>query len=262
VSKTFQYRASLAEATLPEMLQTIHRFRVPGVIEAKSGDVRKRVFLRDGYVIHASSNDRNDSLGSHLVRRGKITAADHRRLADLRTRGERRFGVLLVEERLLTPAEVNEAIRSHVEEIVWGLFYWDEGEVSFSVGEFREKEMIQIQLPLRRVVLEGIKRAPEAKPLVSRLGRRDTVFEPSFRWEDLIELALDETEVAFLRAVDGRRTLYDLCSVGSQGAGENAKLLYAFSVLRLVRRLSDAGGGPSPQVSRAEPALDDGNPGA
>ena len=33
-----------------------------------------------------------------------------------------------------------------------------------------------------------------------------------------------------------RKTLYDLCSLGPRSAGDNAKLLYAFVVLHLVRR--------------------------
>ena len=40
------------------MLFTINRARVPGVIEAALGDVSKRVYVRDGYIIHASSTDR------------------------------------------------------------------------------------------------------------------------------------------------------------------------------------------------------------
>ena len=240
MSRKFQYRASLAETTLPEMLQTIDRFRVAGVIEARHEQITKRVFLRDGYVVHAASTDREDSLGEHLVRDGKLSAADHRRIAEVRAQGERRFGVLLLEQRLLTPAEVYEAIRKHIEEIVWSLFYWQQGEVNFSVGDAGDKDMVQIQLPLRRVILEGIKRAPEAKPLVGRLGRKDTVFEPNFRWEQLIELALSEGEYRLLTAVDGRKTLYDLCSVTPLSAADNAKLLYAFLVLHLVRRVRTA----------------------
>ena len=237
MNKRFQYRATLEETSLPEMLQTIDRFRVAGVIEAKNGQVVKKVFLRDGHVIHASSNDRADSLGEHLMRDGKLSAAEHRRIAEVRQKAERRFGVLLLEQRLLTPAEVYAAIRKHIEEIVWSLFYWQQGEVSFSVGDQIDSDAVKIQLPLRRVILEGIKRAPEAKPLVSRLGQRDTVFEPCFRWEQLIELAMGQEEYRLLTAVDGHKTLYDLCSLEPLSAANNAKLLYAFLVLHLVRRV-------------------------
>ena len=120
--------------------------------------------------------------------------------------------------------------------------------------------MIQIQLPLRRVILEGIRRAPEARPLVSRLGRKETVFEPSFRWEQLIELALAAEEYQLLRAVDGHKTLYDLCSIGPLSAADNAKLLYAFLVLHLVRRAGAAVGVSTGRVRVQLPTPDGSTP--
>ncbi len=240
MSQRFHFKASLAESTLPEMLYSIQRFRVPGVIEARNEETTKHVYLREGYVIHAASSDRKDSLGEHLVRQGGLTPAQYAELSrDLRESKER-LGVLLLKRRLLTPAAVLEAIREHIEEIVWSLFFWREGEVSFSVGEFHGPEMVQIQLPLRQVIVRGIRRAPQARPLVSRLGRKETVLEARFGWEDLIELGLDGDETRMLELVDGKRTLYDLCAEGPLAPAENAKLLYAFQVLQLVRRAAAA----------------------
>ena len=238
VSK-FQYRGHLRETALPEMLYSIERFRVAGVIEASSGPVVKRVFLRDGYVIHAASNDRSDSLGEFLRRRGEVDQKRLDQISQERAKGKKRVGELLIESGLMTPGQVFEAIREQVEDVVWSLFYWSDGEVTFSIGEFRDVDMIQIQLPVGRVIIEGIKRAPEAKPLVERVGKKGTVLEPIFQPESLIELGLDRDEYALLRAVDGSRTLYELCSEGPFSAAENAKLLYAFRVLHLIK-------GPTP----------------
>jgi hypothetical protein len=222
------------------MLYSIERFRVPGVIEARNEDTTKHVYIRDGYVIHAASSDRRDSLGEHLVREGNVSAEEYEQLSQTLRSANQRLGVLLLRRGLLTPDEVLRAIREHIEEIVWSLFFWQEGEVSFSVGEFHGPEMIQIQLPMRQVIVRGIRRAPQARPLVSRLGRKETVFETQFNWEDLIEIGLDGDEFRLLELVDGRRTLYDLCAEGPLAPAENAKLLYAFQVLQLVRRTAAA----------------------
>ncbi len=236
MSQRFHFKASLAESTLPEMLSSIERFRVPGVIEARNADTTKHVYIRDGFVIHAASSDRADSLGEYLVRQGRLSADQYQRVTkELRTANER-LGVLLLKRKLLTPHEVRSAIREHISEIVWSLFFWREGEVSFSVGDFHGPEMVQIQLPMREVIVRGIRAAPQARPLVSRLGRKDTVFEATFGWEDLIELGLDGDETRMLELVDGKRTLYDLCAEGPLAPAENAKLIYAFQVLQLVRR--------------------------
>ncbi len=234
MTRKFEYRADFKESGLPEMLYSIHRFRVPGTIEARQGNVIKRVLLQDGHVIHAASTLLDDSLGEFLKRVGKLSDENYDQIARARAHTRKRFGELILERRLLTPAEVYKAIQHHIEEIVWSLFYWREGEITFTVGEIQGIQRVQIQLPVRRVILEGIKRAPEAKPLVERLGKRQTVLEPTFDWEDLIELGLDEDEFRLLTAVDGRKNLYELCSIEPLSAAENAKLLYAFQVLHLV----------------------------
>lgn len=235
MSSSYKYRGNLAETTLPEMLYTIDRFRVPGVVEARQGRIIKRVFVREGYIVHAASTDRDDSLGAHLRRQGSLAADVLRELAEKRQRSDKRFGVLLLERGLLSPAQVLNAIRQQIEAIIWSLFYWDDGSVTFELGELEAEDMVQIQLPIRQVIVEGIRRAPNAKALIGRLGTKETILEPCYEVEDLIETGLGESDFRVLRSVNGRRSLYQLCSLDGKPAGEIAKLLYAFQVLHLVR---------------------------
>lgn len=218
------------------MLYTVDRFQVPGVIEAQQEDVVKRVFIREGNVVHATSTDRNDSLGAYLQRTGKITAEQFTKTMEQRAEANKRYGELLIERGLISPAEIYEAIRKQVESIVWSLFYWLEGEVRFQIGSFQNPSGVRIQLPMRHVILEGIKRAPNAKALVARLGKKETVFEPSYKTEDLTQAALDENEYRLVKLLDGTRSLYEVCTQGPLNPSENAKLVYAFHVLRLIRR--------------------------
>lgn len=236
-ARSFQYRGDLAEAGLAEILYSIDRFQVPGVIQAERDGVVKDVHLKEGRIVHASSSDVADGLGDFLLRGGRLSAEQHARMMRLREEGDRRLGVLLVEEGLFSPGAVHEAIRQQVEAIVWSLFYWQEGAVTFSIGDFPHGGgRVKIDLPLRQVIVQGIRRAPNAKPLVTRLGKKETVFAPCWETETLIALGLDGDEHALLLLVDGRRSLYEICTEGPFSAAENAKMLYAFQVLRLIRR--------------------------
>jgi hypothetical protein len=167
-----------------------------------------------------------------------------------RERTNKRYGVLLMERRLLSPGEIYDAIRKQIEAIVWSLFAWQEGSVAFSIGEYREPGSVRIQLPMRQVILHGIKRAPNAKTMVARLGRKETVFEPCYQAEELIEIAMDADEYSLLQLVDGRRTLFEICTQGPHGAAENGKVLYAFQVLQLIRQVS--ADKPAPRASLRE----------
>jgi hypothetical protein len=252
VENSFQYRGDLSQTALPEILYTIDRFQVPGVIEATSrGEVAKQVYIKEGNVVHATSTDRNDSLGTYLQRSGVLSAEVYLETMRERERSGMRYGELLIERRLLSPAEVYRAIRKQTEAIVWSLFYWQEGSVVFSIGEFREADSVRIQLPMQQVILQGIKRAPDAKTLVARLGRKETILEPCYKTEHLIELALDADEYKLLRLVDGKRTLYEICTQGPHSASDNAKLLYAFQILQLIRSQATVSA-PPPEPRHAE----------
>ena len=235
VNTNYTYRGNLSETTLPEMLYSIGRFRVPGVIEAANGDVIKKVYIRQGYILHASSTDRKDSLGVYLAKTEAAPLKLLQGLSEMRQKAVKRFGVLVLERGIMSPAQVLQAIQGQLESIIWSLFYWSEGEVTFGIGELEESEMVQIQLPIPKVIVEGIKQAPDARPLLARLGEKDTILEPCFDYEDLIETGLDREEFSLLRSVDGKKSLYELCSQGPEAPGQVAKMLYAFQVLHLVR---------------------------
>jgi len=251
VENSFQYRGDLSQTALPEILYTIDRFQVPGVIEASRDGVVKQVYIKEGNVVHATSTDRADSLGSYLQRSGVLSPEVFLETMRERERTNKRYGVLLIERGLLSPSEVYRAIRKQIEGIVWSLFYWQEGSVIFSIGEFREPDSVRIQLPMRQVILQGIKRAPDAKALVTRLGRKETVLEPCYKTEQLIELALDGDEYRVLSLVDGKRSLFDVCTQGPHSAADNAKVPYAFQILQLIRTPAAASAAPP------EPRRDD-----
>lgn len=234
VDSSYKYRGDLAKTTLPEMLYSIDRFHVPGVVEARRERIIKRVYVRAGYVIHASSTDRRDSLGAYLKERKSVRPEILEELSTERRHSDKRLGVMLLERGLLSPAQVLRAIRDQIEAIIWSLFYWEEGEVTFGIGELEAADMVQIQLPIRQVIIQGIRKAPDARLMVSRMGDKETILEPCFEVEDLVETGIDIGDFKILRSVDGKKTLYELCSDGSKPAAEIAKLLYAFQILHLI----------------------------
>lgn len=244
----FHYRGTLAETSLAEMLWTIYRHRVPGVIEISHDETVKKVYVADGTVIHATSSDRSDRLGAYLYRTDKL---DRQQLAESMRKVEstgKRHGQLLIEEGLISPRDLYAAIRGQIESIVWSLFSWQQGDLTFSIGEEEDPLMIKIHLPMRQVIVRGIKKVSDTKSLVGRLGRKTTIFVPSYEAEDLIQIALGPDEYKLLRLVDGQTSLFDICNQGPYSVPENARLLYAFRVLQLIKPKASEGTGVKVQL--------------
>lgn len=256
MASTLHFQESLAETSLAEMLFTIHRHRVPGKLEVSREEVVKRLYISDGAIVYAGSSDRADSLGAYLYRIGKLNRKDLVETMRRREQAGMRHGQLLLEEGFFSPSELYEAIRGQMESIVWSIFAWAEGEVRFAIGEALEPSQVRIHLPIRQVIIRGIKSVPDPRGLVARLGKRTTVLRACYNPEELIEAALDADEFRLLRLVDGRKSLFDVCNAGPFSVSENARLLYAFHVLRLLERVEgDAAGAVRIRLSTEQPSL-------
>jgi hypothetical protein len=218
------YVGELAETPLPEMLATIHRYRVPGVLEAQAGDFTKRVFIIEGDIIFASSTNRAESLGDVLMATGRLTA-DQLRASSLMLldNPHKRHGQVLVDMGLLSEADMRAAVLEQVQRIVWSLFDVPEGQVTFTLGEFRADEVYKLRIPTPRAVLHGCKTVADAKRLVARLGSKNAVFSPLPQPEHLEGFELEGGEQQLLELVDGKRTLFELCEQGPFSAGLNAR---------------------------------------
>ena len=53
--------------------------------------------------------------------------------------------------------------------------------------------------------------------------------------------------------MDGKRTLYDICTQGPHSAAENAKVLYAFQILQLIRGAAAVAAGSAGAAARRRP---------
>ena len=233
----FLFRGDLAEQPLPEILQTIYHHRVPGVVTASRDQIEKKIFVQDRTVIFATSTDRADSLGAYLKRTNRVTSAELRISAEsLLTAQGKRHGQLLVEMGVLTEDQLYGLVTDQVRNIMYSLFEWDRGEVTFEVGRYRTEELIRLDIPAEQSILEGIKLIQDARRVVSRLGPSWTVFERTLQQPDPEEIPLSTAELRFLEQIDGSRTLRELVNLGPGDPGMNAKIVYAFFVLKLVAR--------------------------
>jgi two-component system OmpR family response regulator len=233
----FQYTGDLGEEPLPEILRTIHHHRVPGVVTATSGDVGKKIYLMGGNVIFATSSDLRDSLGAYLKQSAIISSAELRLSVDrIDASHGKRHGELLVEMGILTPELLRQIVTEQVKAILYSVFSWEKGSVTFEVGRFRKDELIQLDVPTPQAIADGVRLLPDPRRVVLRLGPSWTVFDRGEVSAEASGVSWSAAELKLLSLVDGRRTLRDLITAGPGDVSTNAKLVYAFWVLHLVTR--------------------------
>jgi len=231
-SATPLYTSDLAQTPLPEILVKIHRYKAPGVIECRRGTELKRVFLDGGHVIFATTNQITESLGDRLMRDGRLTQEQYDESVRRMKVTQKRHGVTLVEMGLLTHEELFVFVRDQIQEILWSVFTWNSGDVSFTPGRDKNLEFVKVDIAIPEAILHGVRRMPDARALVARLGTKATVFERTN--VPVEEVTLNEDEQRLLDTVDGKHALVDLVNTPPLASGENARIIYAFHALQLI----------------------------
>jgi hypothetical protein len=233
-SRKFEYRGDLSTLPLPEILATIDRYRVPGVVSISRGGRVRRVSVDDGLVIFAASNEREAGLAAFLLKQGVLDAETAFEAQERRARDGLRMGQVLLQMGILTPERLNAAIAGQIREIVIGAFEWDAGEAVFEIGARRSADFVRVELPIPELIVEGIRATVNVKRLVRRLGSAQTVLE---RVPGPQLSLFSAPEQSFYQAVDGKTPLQRLSARGPASQTENVRLLYAFFCFGLLRKV-------------------------
>jgi hypothetical protein len=234
-SEEFVYKSDLEKTALPEILATVNRYGVPGVLEVAHDDVVKQVYLLEGDIIFATSTDRSESLGEYLMHAGEITEEQLEESSEeLSNSSGARHGEILVRMGFLDPEKLGAAVRRQVQAIMWSLFNLKEGQVSFQVGRAKDDEIYKIKIPTARAIVAGCRRIEDPKMITARMGGRGAILKKLPRPPHLEKFRLEPDERELLELVDGKKTLYELCENGPASAGANARVLYALAELQML----------------------------
>jgi hypothetical protein len=163
---------------------------------------RKTVSFRDGQVIFATSTERADRLGAVLWRTARVEREELERCARL-VSAVRPLGQVLVEEGLLDPGRLYEAMIGQVREIVMNAFLDEGGEFVFVEGRPDDRNAVRLPVRTRDLLLEGMRRKEELAPLAALVPDRDAVV----RRGRAPPGPLPEWERRLIEAVDGEKTV-------------------------------------------------------
>jgi hypothetical protein len=236
---------NLKTVSFPDVLQLLSTGKKTGVLTVSSGPRRKEIAFREGNIIYATSvNANEDLLGNLLLKRGKISKKDLERAITLHKQTGRALGATLIDMNLFEKEEVAECLRMQIEEIVYNLFSWAEGEFSFSEGEAPKNIKMVVNLSTMNIIMEGTRRIDEWLEIQKVLPPNEMLLRvrltPKTKAEE-ISLSLDEFKI--LTYINGERTLPELIEASPIGEFPTCRALYKMIVAGLVEGAGQAAKG-------------------
>lgn len=233
-----------------------------GRIIFRRGTTEMVIHVESGRPVFASSNLSHDRMGELLLREGKITAEQLARCRDLVRDTGRRMGEILVERGFLKRRELLPAVRRHVEDIIYSLFAWDQGEYRIVAGDGAAGERIRLSRHPAAMVLEGVRRKLDRATLERLLGPPTAVVEAGDRDKvaAIIGVAdLSAEERAALAAFDGSADLAHVARTTGADLLNVYQLAWGLHLLGLVttrRRVGDDDGDAPALVGESDLAID------
>ncbi|MEW6068355.1 MAG: DUF4388 domain-containing protein [Nitrospirota bacterium] len=225
----------LNQYPLADILLDLQRSRKNGILEIKNAPISKRIYIKNGDSVFATSNHEDDRLGEVLLRAGKITIDQYNQSSDMIKKTGRRQGTILVELGYLKAQELPWAVRHQVEEIILSLFQWEDGEFIFLEGLLPSDEVITLKLSTANLIYRGIKRISSFKYIKNSLPSMDMI--PYFSVDPLNlfqHINLDRSDKDILSLIDGKRNIQEILSSSQLDNFQTMKTLYALISTRII----------------------------
>lgn len=257
---------NLSDTSPCEVLSTLCRNGVTGVLTLQGGGSEKSIYLEKGRIVFASSRDPDDRLGELLLTRGAVRR-EQLEEASSRIRPGKRLGTILVESGFLPASELPRWVREQVKEIVFSVFSWGEGAYRFEAGPLPSGEVITLRISTAEIFLTGLRRVQKWSVLRKGAGEIRIPYRlaPGFR-ELLKDVQLGKEEESLLLLLESGESSMEQAARNSNLTTLLVyQLFFAFRVLGILVPAEGAekgGGKPGLKAASASPPAEKAPPAA
>lgn len=229
----------ITSQTIPRLIQMISQTGETGVFLVRDQDSEKKIFFEKGRAVFAASSDPDNRLGALFLRKGLLTIETLAKAGEISFRTGKRLGTVLVEFKCIRAEDLVEGVSEQVKEILLSIFRFVKGKYQFQMGPLPTAEVITLRIGTGDIILEGIRRIQSWSRIWQAVGDLDTTFQNTDRIRDIMkEVTLNLEEWTLLSILDKPRTLRELCLASQMKDFDICRMLWAFQVLGIARKVS------------------------
>lgn len=154
---------SLKTMDLAELIQWITIGRKTGALTFIKNKTRNFIYFRDGSIISSSSNEPSKFLGQFLLFQGKISEDQLRKAIQIQQKTRKVLARILIDEGFITQWEIERALMTRTEEVIFDLFLWEDGLFHFTDNGYNIEDLVTINVDPNSILFEGARRKDEWK---------------------------------------------------------------------------------------------------
>ncbi len=234
------HKGSLKDKTIAELFLELYTQAATGILRLKRENAIKNIYFQMGKPIFATSNQKEDRMGSILYKQGVINREQLEFAIEEIKRTGKKFGTVLVENGIITPEQLVQAVINQVEEIMLSVFLWEDGEFLFSDEYPSEEEVITLDISAAHVIFKAVKNRYSLQRVKRILGSTRKVLaftrNPSYKFKE-IEFTLEEERI--IENINGRNTIAEIQRNSGIDEERCYRLLAALILLKTVEVIGE-----------------------
>lgn len=234
---------NLKDFSLADMFRLLASGSKTGTLHLERPEAQGKVCFKKGRVFFASSNWNRESLGRRIVRSGVISEKQLRQALGLqkiqkKEKADRRLGQILVDEGYLEAKVLEDFIQEQINDTLFDLFRWEEGDLRFEPDESCDEEDIGVSVSVENVIMESSRRLELWNRIRLKIPSLETSFVmASAPGDKSMEIHLKPKEWMLLCYLHGGRTVRELVDLTGYNDFETAKILFGMYSAGLIERL-------------------------
>ena len=178
-----------------------------GKLVVRNATVEKTVFVQEGKITTSASTDPREYLGQFLMSHGYITEAELKKAMEVQEQSKILLGKILVIIEAITEDDLKRLMRKKVEEEIYDIFLWPDGEFEFVDAEKPKMDLVPMNVDLTGIVMEGSRRVDEWDRIRKVVTSQELVPIPAGK---IATEKLNEAQKKIVDTIDGQRTIADI----------------------------------------------------
>lgn len=234
-------KGNLHDFSITQLLNLIHLARKTGTLVVDSKTAATQVSFREGKLVYATTGATDSRLVGLLVRVGKITPDQSKRIPQNKT--DRELAAMLVQAGLLTKTELDQMVRNSIKDVVDRLFALGEGIFRFDPNVLPEDRLwAEPPVNLDGIIMEGTRRLKESEKLQEELPNLDVTLRftasPDARLRN-VNLSADEWRV--VSYINPKNSIRQIAQANGMSEFQIRKIVYGMLQAGLVEVIQPVG---------------------
>ena len=218
-----------------DLLMGLQRGTRTGTLEIVSGSVIKKIYIKNGDMIFASSNLIDDRLGEWLVKKGRISVEQFNLATQRLLETGEKLGKVLFDMSCMSPHELYQAVRQQVTDIILSIFDIEEGDFEFREGSLSEENLVTLVISAANIIYRGMKRIKSYNYIKQMFPSPDDVLAVSQQPANIFQsISLDDRDKEILHSMNGQDPVCKLLALFPDNDFETLKTISAFLSIGIV----------------------------